>query len=116
MPTYAFYGCKALSEVKLPKNIDVIRGNTFEDCIALQNITLPANLTSIKANAFKGCTNLTSVVFKNTQNWKVYDNYNCTELHKYIYQSYLQDAADAAKFLREDDNNGGYRNKHWKRN
>lgn len=116
MPEYAFYGCKALSEVKLPENIDVIGINTFEDCIALQNITLPANLTSIKANAFKGCTNLTSVVFKNTQNWKVYDNYNCTELHKYIHKNYLQDAANAAKFLREDDNNGGYRNKHWKRN
>ena len=116
MPEYAFYGCKALSEVKLPENIDVIGINTFEDCIALQNITLPANLTSIKANAFKGCTNLTSVVFKNTQNWKVYNNYNCTSLHKYINQSYLQDAADAAKFLREDDNNGGYSNKHWKRN
>ena len=116
MPAYAFYGCKALSEVKLPENIDVIGINTFEDCIALQNITLPANLTSIKANAFKGCTNLTSVVFKNTQNWKVYNNYNCTSLHKYINQGYLQDAADAAKFLREDDNNGGYSNKHWKRN
>jgi len=116
MPEYAFYGCKALSEVKLPENIDVIGINTFEDCIALQNITLPANLTSIKANAFKGCTNLTSVVFKNTQSWKVYNNYNCTELHKYINQGYLQDAADAAEFLREDDNNGGYSNKHWKRN
>ena len=116
IPAYAFYGCKALSEVKLPENIKVIGINTFEGCTSLQNITLPANLTSIKANAFKGCTNLTSVVFKNTQNWNVYNNYNCTDLHNYIYQSHLQNEAYAAKYLRNPTNNGGYCNKFWKRN
>ena len=50
-----------LKEVKLPKNLKEIRGNTFENCTSLTSIEIPDSVTRIGAHAFRGNTNLTNV-------------------------------------------------------
>ena len=116
MPAYAFYGCKALSEVKLPKNIDVIGGNTFEDCKSLASISLPVSLAEIGEGAFAGCTGLTSAVFADKNGWAVYNDWEYKNKAADIQQSKLADASKAAKYLREKVSGGGYCDKWWKKN
>ncbi len=66
-----FRGCRSLTKVTLPQNIDKIDTGTFEDCKALTHIDLPQSVTTIGQNAFKN-TALTEVPV--TTNLKLIDS------------------------------------------
>ena len=57
----AFKGCIALTEITLPETLTAIRSSAFEGCAALTEITLPEALTAIDSSAFKGCIALTEI-------------------------------------------------------
>ncbi len=58
---YAFSGCTALNEVKLPDDLTYIGGGAFSGCTALKDITLPDALVEIGQYAFVN-TGLTAIV------------------------------------------------------
>ncbi len=55
---YAFYGCKALTEMSLPEGVEGIYGKAFAGCTALKTIKLPKSLKilgdAVCGNAFDG--------------------------------------------------------------
>lgn len=55
-----FYNMFMIKEVKLPKYITEIRGNTFENS-GLERIEIPEGVTRIGGHAFYGCKNLSNV-------------------------------------------------------
>lgn len=61
MEGYAFYGCKNLKKVTLPKNLKIIEEGLFLECRNLKKITLPESLTKIGELAFSECRNLTQI-------------------------------------------------------
>ncbi len=58
----AFAGCKTLSSVTLPSNVQIIGKDAFTGCTALSGISLSNSLVTIEGYAFYGCTALTEVV------------------------------------------------------
>jgi len=112
---FAFAYCTGLTSIRLPANLTTIGEGTFAYCTGLISITLPANLTTIDRGAFYECKGLTSAVFADKNNWKVYDNKEHTQNETAISSSDLADEQTAAKYLREESDNGGYCNKWWKK-
>lgn len=76
LKSYAFYGCKSLTEFALPSSLTVvpegllagtgissltltgveeIGASAFENCASLASVTFDSSLTSIGASAFSGC-------------------------------------------------------------
>lgn len=56
---------------------DVVGITSFGDggyTTNLTSVTIPASVVTIKSGVFANCTNLESVVFENTENWKVTKN------------------------------------------
>lgn len=51
----------SLKKIKLPKMMDTIRGNSFENSEDLTHIVLPENLSYLGGESFKGCTSLTEI-------------------------------------------------------
>ena len=51
---YAFYGCKALKEIKISSSVTSIGAAAFAGCINLEKIEIPDSVTSIGEGAFKG--------------------------------------------------------------
>ena len=58
----AFYNCKSLVELKLPKNLEVIDDHALRSCINLKNIVLPNTLKLINDYSFFD-TGITSIDF-----------------------------------------------------
>ena len=56
--THAFFGCKNLEEVILPKNLRRIAGSSFENCEKLHTINIPDSVSLIKHKAFANCRSL----------------------------------------------------------
>lgn len=61
--SYAFSGCRNLSQCNLSSSLLSIGSTSFENCIALVSLIIPDTLTSILPNAFKGCIGLRYVEF-----------------------------------------------------
>ena len=57
----AFYECKNITAVKIPKGVTSIGISAFRDCNSLQSVSLPSSLKSIGISAFNGCINLQKV-------------------------------------------------------
>lgn len=57
----AFYECRSLSSIIIPKTIKSIGARAFEGCYALKIVTIPESVTSIDFCAFYGCSGLTSI-------------------------------------------------------
>ena len=57
----AFYECKNITAVKIPKGVTSIGISAFRDCNSLQSVSLPSSLKSIGISAFDGCINLQKV-------------------------------------------------------
>ena len=115
---YAFSGCTGLTSLDLSgyTSLTTIGDWAFSECKGLTEIKLPANLTEIDYGVFSGCTGLTSAVFADKEGWKVYDNYDYSGTPTPISPSDLENEQTAAKYLREESDNGGYCNKWWKKN
>ncbi|MEE1290147.1 MAG: leucine-rich repeat domain-containing protein [Spirochaetota bacterium] len=64
---------------------------------AAGDITIPDGVTTITSNAFNGCSNLTSVTFKDTNNWFYTTNSNYTDK----MQIDVADTAQNATYLKE---------------
>ena len=103
-----FSYCTSLTEVKLTASLTKICARAFLGSTALTEVKLTASLTEIGASAFSDCTGLTSAVFADKNGWKVYNNYNYSDIPTDIQ---LDNAATAAWYLRE-----AYANKYWKKN
>ncbi len=58
---YAFRGCTALREVKLPNCIEEICKEAFYNCTALEKIPFPESLRLIEDGAFFNCVSLKSI-------------------------------------------------------
>lgn len=59
---YAFSGCKSITEIILPINLETIYDYAFSGCSSISNIILPPNLKMIGGNAFSGCCSAESIV------------------------------------------------------
>ncbi len=57
----AFMGCKQLTSVKLPRQLQAIGSRAFKDCTKLQPPTLPERLNTIGEEAFMGCTAISAI-------------------------------------------------------
>ena len=58
----AFYKCRYITSVTLPKSIEFIGKNAFAWCTALKRISMPS-VVSIDDRAFMGCDRLSDVKF-----------------------------------------------------
>ena len=59
--SYAFCGCKGLTELSLPQSLTSIYSDAFKECSGLTSLTLPNGLTSLGGEAFSSCTQLKEV-------------------------------------------------------
>lgn len=57
----AFYGCRNLNEIRLPKFLKKIGAFAFADCTQLYEVRLPDSLKIIEPRAFKNCKRLTKI-------------------------------------------------------
>ena len=63
---YAFDGCKELTNISLPKNIEVIGDGAFQHCEKLENISIPNGITRINNYLFNSCMALKSIDLPNS--------------------------------------------------
>lgn len=83
IPPYTFYGCKNLSSITIPDNVETIGWSAFYNCAALTSINIPSSVTSIGSSAFYNCASLTSVTLPNKATFTSLGSYafcNCTSL------------------------------------
>lgn len=59
---YAFYECKNLNEIEMPKSVECIGDFAFHRCENLSKIILSKNLKNISVSAFNHCVNLKKVI------------------------------------------------------
>lgn len=60
----AFKDCNNIKSIKLPDNLEEIRGEAFSGCSSLTDIEIPDSVTKI-GTSFGGCSNLKSVKLPN---------------------------------------------------
>lgn len=58
---YAFSGCGRLAKIELPKSLVKIETCAFLDCVCLEEILIPSSVTGVGTSAFEGCTALRAV-------------------------------------------------------
>jgi len=59
--SYAFSGCKKISNVTFPDKLIRIEKYAFQNCSMMTTIVVPAKVEKIGVGAFKGCNSLTSL-------------------------------------------------------
>ncbi len=76
----AFYGCKSLENITIPKSVKDIGAGAFSSCEQLINIVIPNSVKNIGEGAFSYCTSLTIYCQAEGKpnGWNSYWNYsNC---------------------------------------
>ena len=73
-----FRYCSSLTKVIIPDNVTSIGGWAFEGCSKLTSVVIGDGVTSIGGSAFYNCSSLTSVTFKDTNNWSYTSNSDYT--------------------------------------
>lgn len=63
IPPQAFYNCKNLQSVIIPKTITTLGEKAFYNCEGLQRISIPETIATLEKEAFYGCTGLTKINF-----------------------------------------------------
>ena len=61
--SYAFFGCKQLTDVSFPEGLVSIKDNAFNQCSSLQSPDFPSSLKDIGKSAFVSCFRLSSLRF-----------------------------------------------------
>ena len=61
-----FDGCKSLTTVRLPYNIENLPSYFFRGCTSLKEITIPTSVKSIEEGVFYNCSALTDVYYNQT--------------------------------------------------
>ena len=62
----AFYLCSGLTKLTLPSSVTRIEFRAFDGCTGLTELTLPNSVTSIGGRAFWGCSGLTELTLPNS--------------------------------------------------
>ena len=57
----AFYGCDFLTDITIPKTVEVIGEKAFAECVNLTNVRLEGKIKSIEDFAFWGCESLKAI-------------------------------------------------------
>lgn len=57
----AFFLCKSLKSITIPKSVSRIEFSTFNGCYSLVSATMPKSVTSIGRSAFSSCYSLTTI-------------------------------------------------------
>lgn len=57
----AFTGCELLTDLCLPRTLDLIDESAFAGCTSLERVALPRGLRTVGDGAFRGCAALTTV-------------------------------------------------------
>ena len=65
LSAHVFEDCRALTSVKLSKNINIIKASTFRNTY-IREIVIPEGVTEIGERAFRNCGKLTSVTIPST--------------------------------------------------
>lgn len=58
LPKGLYTGNKHVTEVVLPRSVEILDENAFANCVNLQRVALPDNVTTISDFAFNGCSAL----------------------------------------------------------
>ncbi|MBQ8241745.1 MAG: leucine-rich repeat domain-containing protein [Bacteroides sp.] len=88
---YAFYDCKGLESIHLPKNITELPEGIFRYCENLKEVTVPVNVKNIKQYAFDGCSSLTKVeIPKQVTEMGAHVFSGCSSLDSIQWPSYLR--------------------------
>ena len=103
-----------IQKVVIEEGITAIALGTFNNYDKLKEATISASVTHIYEFVFNKCDLLTSVVFKNTNNWKCFDSTNLITPIKTFTAAELENPATAATYLK--DYYDGYSKYRWIRN
>lgn len=81
----------SLETIYLPKSIQVIEDEAFNNCKNLRKVIFPEYLISIGAKTFQNCNNLKEIYLSSNVKKIEYSAFeNCIELEKVIIKSNLQ--------------------------
>ncbi|MCH5220861.1 MAG: leucine-rich repeat protein [Muribaculaceae bacterium] len=61
LPAGLYTGNTNVTEIILPKSVEILDPNVFENCVNLEYVRLSDNITTISNNAFYGCSSLTDL-------------------------------------------------------
>lgn len=56
IPEGAFWRCKSLTQITLPKNLKEIGEVAFQNCTALTNVAVSSNVKTVNRAAFENCS------------------------------------------------------------
>ena len=88
----AFDGCSSLTSITIPDSVTSIGYSAFEGCSSLASITIPDSVTSIGYYAFEGCSSLASIVLPKTLTNVYYYAFNgCNALSTVYYEGTAND-------------------------
>ena len=94
---YAFYQCRAATEVSLSKSLTSIGEHSFECCEALTSVRIPEGIAEIPAYAFAHCVSLASVPFPSTlKSIGDYAFYDCEALEGVVFPENLTTIGESA--------------------
>ena len=60
--SYAFYGCKLLTEIIIPSDVLSIGYAAFSGCSGLERVSLPKYISEIPEESFSGCSKLGAIL------------------------------------------------------
>ena len=63
---YGFYDCRSLRTVDIPENVKTVATAAFSDCLELRHVTVRTEKTQFQDAAFYECTNLKHLLYKGT--------------------------------------------------
>lgn len=63
IPDFLFWGCRGITDIILPENLESIGMSAFFGCTSLRAVTIPESVERIGGRAFANCHNLNTIYF-----------------------------------------------------